>query len=1143
MAPSLSQLTICCPVTRDDKWPGILEAEINHQLDQFGNPVGGSPRPGPSACEAASTALKDALDKTGCIHFLSVSFIPGHEAGERSYLVLEASVDGGASHSLDRLCRAGLPALLLPIFQTACDARSADQVARLLRKYRVRELTNQIPNFNLNRRSATGLFFRGAGGQTVHEIETSRDVHDICRAGVDELVAADRRRDTTTPSRKLAMLTSLFTAENDAPGNAALKARLAKRDSRVAELLSEDRFPKIRAFVQQEIERRRKFPAEKVRLPFADRPIGKKATSIEEVSFTAQAFKLAGLFWKPISAVTLMIMMITAIVYVIPTTSLSHLLPWVDAGEQRYSSLSLLASVGAAVAITLILSLTSLILLGWLLHRALRKAERANAKQPFEGAPDIETVRQMMLRENRLPIQNHMISITRIQRSSRIGGWLRRHLFLPLAFRAVREAAANNWFRDGFLADIGTIHFARWVVLRGTRNVVFLSNYNSNWESYLEDFITKAPQGLTGVWGNTDGFPETRNLFDEGARNGDAFKRFARASMIPTRLWYARYPEISVNQARRNAIIVSGLGTDVNRSFAEAWLDLFDSHPRPAEMLEFEDIQTLVFSGVPKLRSSACQVVRFPETVSQGSIRRWIADMDRHLTTGRQAPADRACFVAFSKDGLDRLAIHTSLSTHTSPNQPTPTNPMDCENGDFAPAFKLGMDHRTRSNVLFDVADNAPEHWIWGNSSAADGRADAVVLIYWNGLGDSGEDYASEIRKLIEARGLEAGPLIAMQNMVDGPFKEPFGWVDGISQPRLRGVDPQPLADPLNTVEPGEFVLGYRDNRGHFPATALIPAEKDPDNLLPLPPDRLPGDYPDFSRDCPVRDFGRNGSYLVIRQLEQFKDKFDAWCQREADDLNDKLVQLSPAERDKLVPGGRVIDQEYVGAKVFGRWKNGQPLVRYPRKPRERNQADRAGKNCKPRDEYDTDNEVLSSFTKHRLNAFRYADEDPQGHNCPFGAHIRRANPRDSLNPDNPNAIAIANRHRLLRRGRSFEIAANGNEQARQGTFFMCLNADIERQFEFIQQNWLNSAAFHDLVDETDVIAGQTFGPSAYRTFSIQSAGGAATIKGWDSFTRMLGGGYFFMPGRRAFQYLACTRETHEAPGIIADDEAPSSQH
>ncbi|MFX5660650.1 hypothetical protein ABTE05_20005, partial [Acinetobacter baumannii] len=83
------------------------------------------------------------------------------------------------------------------------------------------------------------------------------------------------------------------------------------------------------------------------------------------------------------------------------------------------------------------------------------------------------------------------------------------------------------------------------------------------------------------------------------------------------------------------------------------------------------------------------------------------------------------------------------------------------------------------------------------------------------------------------------------------------------------------------------------------------------------------------------------------------------------------------------------------------------------------------------------------------------------------GAHIRRAFPRDSLSPGDALGLAVTNRHRLLRRGRPYRDAEGGAA----GTLFMCLNADIERQFEFGQQTWLAAPGFHGLESERDPFA------------------------------------------------------------------------
>ena len=108
-----------------------------------------------------------------------------------------------------------------------------------------------------------------------------------------------------------------------------------------------------------------------------------------------------------------------------------------------------------------------------------------------------------------------------------------------LVFWVIGELATRS-FRPGFLGDIGTIHFARWVTPPRSPDVIFLSNYGGSWESYLEDFITRAHNGLTGVWSNSIGFPRSENLFQKGATDGERFKRYARRSMVPTPFWYSR---------------------------------------------------------------------------------------------------------------------------------------------------------------------------------------------------------------------------------------------------------------------------------------------------------------------------------------------------------------------------------------------------------------------------------------------------------------------------------------------------------------------------------------------------------------------------------------------------------------------------
>ena len=110
-------------------------------------------------------------------------------------------------------------------------------------------------------------------------------------------------------------------------------------------------------------------------------------------------------------------------------------------------------------------------------------------------------------------------------------------------------------------------------------------------------------------------------------------------------------------------------------------------------------------------------------------------------------------------------------------------------------------------------------------------------------------------------------------------------------------------------------------------------------------------------------------------------------------------------------------------------------------------------------------------------NDFLFGTEDPQGLRCPLGAHIRRANPRESFNPGSQEQIAITNRHRIIRVGRRYVPEPD----QRPGLFFMCLNGDIERQFEFVQQTWVGGSSFHGLSDERDPLVEDRAKPKLIR--------------------------------------------------------------
>jgi hypothetical protein len=104
-----------------------------------------------------------------------------------------------------------------------------------------------------------------------------------------------------------------------------------------------------------------------------------------------------------------------------------------------------------------------------------------------------------------------------------------------------------------------TVHFAHWAFINNASRLMFFSNFDLSWESYLDDFIEKAHAGLTLAWGSGVGFPPTRFLVLDGASHGRKFKTWARHSMAVNRIWYSAYKDLTVDQIERNVRIADGL--------------------------------------------------------------------------------------------------------------------------------------------------------------------------------------------------------------------------------------------------------------------------------------------------------------------------------------------------------------------------------------------------------------------------------------------------------------------------------------------------------------------------------------------------------------------------------------------------------
>ncbi|MDH5640987.1 MAG: hypothetical protein OEY28_06810, partial [Nitrospira sp.] len=165
-----------------------------------------------------------------------------------------------------------------------------------------------------------------------------------------------------------------------------------------------------------------------------------------------------------------------------------------------------------------------------------------------------------------------------------------------------------------------------------------------------------------------------------------------------------------------------------------------------------------------------------------------------------------------------------------------------------------------------------------------------------------------------------------------------------------------------------------------------------------------------------------------------------------------------------------------------------------------------------------------------KLVAFNY-DDDLAGAHCPIGAHIRRSNPRGSLEYGRTGAFethgALTNRRRILRRGLPYGHSKDRRDDSGEhGSIIMFLCASIRRQFEFVQQQWINYGNDFKLANDKDPIIGnhcenETGGDGRMLIMSEPGSGKRPLLcGGMPRFVETRGGGYFFIPSLTALRMI-----------------------
>jgi deferrochelatase/peroxidase EfeB len=431
--------------------------------------------------------------------------------------------------------------------------------------------------------------------------------------------------------------------------------------------------------------------------------------------------------------------------------------------------------------------------------------------------------------------------------------------------------------------------------------------------------------------------------------------------------------------------------------------------------------------------------------------------------------------------------------------------------------FMDGMEKR--ASILGDDPFLAKRDAVWRNSK---GDKRVHILVSMNAEMNPDGTPSAELEK--ETRWLEAlcaesegGVVLLAGTGPDGALyqemssvlrdndgvmaetnKEHFGLSDGFGDPvfegqlsgeaeRLRVIGGGKILPDLSwaPLATGEFLLGYSDEAQEIPGAAM-----------------------------PI-EFSRNGTFMAYRKLHENVGSFADYIEKAGARYARMFGIADPVEA-----------RDTVKAKLVGRWHDGVPLMAAPTY-----QAWKAFNAELAAARAAGDKPKLAQFALKFTN-FQYRP-DPDGVTCPVTSHLRRANPRDMLDPNftSPNkgswdGSALVNRRRILRRGLPYGKVdpAAPSDSGEQGIIFLAICTGLFRQFEFVQQQWMQYGLdFNAGSDTCPIIGNEDKETGSHKLMVVTDPATGRPPFLCESIPQLVeprGGDYFFIPSMTALRMI-----------------------